>query len=37
MMKVKIESRTIRVSAPFAALFFIGAIIVGIAEWKGWF
>lgn len=22
--------------APFAALLLIGAIIVGIAEWKGW-
>ncbi|MEE1547448.1 MAG: hypothetical protein U0K26_09445 [Prevotella pectinovora] len=23
--------------APFAAFLLIGAIIVGIAEWKGWF
>lgn len=23
--------------APFAAPFFIGMIIVGIAEWRGWF
>lgn len=23
--------------APYAAFLFIGAIIVGIAEWKGWF
>ena len=23
--------------APFAVLLFIGAIIVGYAEWKGWF
>lgn len=23
--------------APFAALLLVGAIIVGYAEWKGWF